>query len=316
MPTGYYHQRNLQHTLNTLIGVSADLFQGSRIHRLSQRAKFLALALLNYTAIARMLGAKDGSALQDIILSRPETLGAVIWPYQCIGWTPAVRLNRIVEHFQAVEQLGPLRFDINEAVRILALDEVRSELAVVIDQPKWFMREGQLSINLFQSETRLYTLAFSLGLHAGQLVAYVGAIQGRDIPGALDAYRDITKCAHGMRPRDLLIEIFRILCTSIHVTRIFAIADEFRIHRSSYFGKDASRKIHLNYNEIWEDRGGKRHDQMFYELPTRGQLRELDAIPQKKRAMYRRRYEMLASIEARVNGRTWSTDRVPVELGS
>jgi uncharacterized protein len=316
MPTGYYHQRTLQHTLKTLFGVSADLFQGGRLHRLSHRAKFLALALLNYTSVARILGAKDGSALQDIILSRPETLGAVIWPYQCIGWTPAVRLSRIIEHFQAVEQLKPLRFDVNEAIRILALDEVRSELTVVVDQPKWFMREGQLSINLFQSETRLYTLAFSFGLHAGQLVAYIGAIQGRDIPGALDAYRDLTKCAHGMRPRDLLIEVFRMLCTCIQVTRIFAVSDEFRIHRSSYFGKDASHKIHLNYNEIWQDRGGKRYDRMFYELPTHGQLRELDAIPQKKRAMYRRRYEMLASMEARLNAWTRSADPRPIDLGS
>ena len=84
---------------------------------------------------------------------------------------------------------------------------------MVIDQAKWFMREGQLVINLFVGEVRMFSLAFSLGRDGGERTAFVGAVQGRDIEGVADEYRDLTKAAHGMRPRDLLFEIFRMLCS-------------------------------------------------------------------------------------------------------
>src|SRR5215831_19630261 len=99
-----------------------------------------------------------------------------------------------------------------------------------------------------------------------------------------------------MRPRDLLIEIFRLSGQVIGLTRILAVSDENRQHRSSYYGDSASKKINVDYNEIWEDRGGIRMDSTCYRLEVQSSERELDAIPAKKRAMYRRRYAMLRAL--------------------
>ena len=121
-------------------------------------------------------------------------------------------------------------------------------------------------------------------------------MQGRDIEGVADEYRELTKAAHGMRPRDLLFEIFRMLCSLLCVSKILAVADEFRHHRSAYFG-GPNQQFSKNYNEMWVDRGGERASPMFFALEVRGPRREVSDVPAKKRGMYRRRYEMLEAIE-------------------
>ena len=159
------------------------------------------------------------------------------------------------------------------------------ELRLVLDQPKWFM-QGQLTISLFAGETRIYSLAFSFRLEP-TLVAYIGAIQGRDLEGILDLYRQITKALHGMRPRDFLVEVFCMLCRVVGVKQIYAIADSCRIHRSPYFGHDKT-KITVNYDEIWQDRGGAQLCRDFFTIPITGSKHEHEEIPPKKRSMYRK----------------------------
>jgi uncharacterized protein len=276
---------------------SAQVCEGEGIVLGSRRVRFFARALCVYDALKPFIHAPPESALGRLVAQRPETVGAAIWPYQCLSWNARTRLARIRDHCSTAERIGrPLDFEANDRLRLLDLSEIRPSLHVVLDQPRWFMREGQFAINLFLNETRLYSLVFSLFRDGDVLTAFVGAIQGRDIEGILEEYRDLTKAAHGMRPRDLLIEIFRLFGQAIGLTRILAVSDENRQHRSSYYGESASTKINVDYNEIWEDRGGIRIDPTCYRLDVQSSERELDAIPAKKRGMYRRRYAMLRAL--------------------
>jgi len=179
------------------------------------------------------------------------------------------------------------------------------------------MREGQLVINLFVGEVRIFSLAFSLGRDGGERTAFVGAVQGRDIEGVADEYRDLTKAAHGMRPRDLLFDIFRMLCSVLGVTRILAVSDQFRHHRSAYFG-GPDQQFSKNYNEMWIDRGGEPAGPMFFAIRVEGARRELSEVPAKKRAMYRRRYDMVESIgqQLRANYQALAVPRETAEIGS
>ena len=84
------------------------------------------------------------------------------------------------------------------------------------------------------------------------------------------------------------------------VADIFAVADEFRHHRHSYFAK-GSETLSADYNEIWADRGGIRTNAMFYRLDPYRKQRPLAEIRANKRAMYRRRYQMLNSLNEQLN---------------
>ena len=248
------------------------------------------------------LHAVDGSLINKLITQRPETVGAVIWPYQCHTWDTKTRLDRIVEHYSVIDSLSPrIDFPMDGALKLIDLGNVYESLHVVLDQPIWFMREGQLVINLFLDNVRIFSLAFSFARESGEVVAYVGAMQGRNIEGLLDKYREITKAMHGMRPRDFLFELFRAFCRAFGVTKIYAVSDASRHHRSAYFGSKAKDgELTLNYDEIWLERGGVLQNSDFYVFNVDQQIKNLEDVPSKKRSMYRKRYEFLEATESQI----------------
>jgi uncharacterized protein VirK/YbjX len=267
----------------------------------TRRIIFFVRALAVYGSIKPIINSSRESPMGRLIECRPETVGAIIGPYQCIGWDVRTRLARIRDHYLAIETIGgPINFPLDGRLLLLDLKAIQEGLQVVLDHPKWFMREGQLVINLFFRDTRMYSLAFSLSYQKNGLTAFVGAIQGRNIEGILEQYRQLTKASHGTRPRDLLIEVFRMLCGVLGVIDIFAVSDAYRIQRSHYFGK-APKNFFVNYDEIWAHRGGVRVHPMFFRLDVGARQRDLGTIPAKKRGMYRRRYDMLSLLKQQMH---------------
>jgi uncharacterized protein VirK/YbjX len=106
----------------------------------------------------------------------------------------------------------------------------------------------------------------------------------------------LTKDFEGIRPRDFMLEALRMWAVKLGVRHIRAVSDGHKISRHKYF---ADKKAPgLVYDDVWPERGGTRVDQTQYELPLGGSRRPVQDVAAKKRAMYRRRYEMLDAIEA------------------
>jgi uncharacterized protein VirK/YbjX len=288
-----------------LWATSSIVCPGRGVVPVSRRIRFLFRLLGKYSSLRAFIDAPQESSLGQLITRRPETIGAAIWPYQCSGWNAKTRLARIRDHYKVVEKIGGIiDFPVDRKISLLDLRDIRADFHVTLDQPHWFMREGQLSINLFSGEIRLYTLAFSLFQQKEEVGAFVGAIQGRDIENALDEYRALTKALHGMRPRDFLFEVFRILCSELGVTHILAVSEDYRHHRDQkYFGTASAKKPSSNYDEIWAERGGIQVDPMFFQLDVDKSEKDLGSIPAKRRGMYRRRFEMLRQIRSQMHER-------------
>lgn len=271
---------------------------------LLRRIRFNLTALRSFEAVQPFFDAQPGSSLAKLMAERPEAIGAVVWPYQCLAWDTSTRLARICEHYRIIDG-GPLDITTHEKLLLLDLPEIKEGLYLALDRPQWFLREGEIAINLFLSDTRIYSLVFSLFEESSGISAFIGAIQGRDLHGIMDEYRSLTRAANGMRPRDLLIELFRMYCAVANIDRIRAISDEYRQHRSPYYGSASEKKIHGDYDAIWTDRGGTKLDAFWYDLPVEAHERSLDEISSKKRSMYRKRYHMLNALRIRM-GDKWS----------
>ncbi len=279
-----------------LWSISRTVVDASGLLGLYRRLSFVAAAVRHRAMLLPLMHASGG--LERVLERRPETIGALVWPYVCLSWDTPTRLARIGDHWAAVEAVAPaMNFPPDDGRELLDLAELMPGLRVVLDQPKWFMREGQAVLNLFIGETRVFSLAFSLRME-DSLTACIGAIQGRNIEGALDTYKAMTGALHSMRPRDFLLDLFRALCRSIGVTRIYAVADAKRHHRSPYFGNKLAKQVPIDYDEIWRERGGTPFDVDFFVLPVDPGRRNIEEIPSKKRSMYRKRYEMLTKTEA------------------
>jgi uncharacterized protein VirK/YbjX len=260
------------------------------------RSKFV-LAAFREPALARSLEQLDASSpLGGLLAEHPETIGNLIWPYQCAAWDAKTRFSRISGHLDTLEKLPGLKLADSEKIVFADLSSLSDDTALMIDYSPWLAREGHLTLSLFKGDFRAFTVAFSLFNHP-QTELFIGGIQGRkNDDDILALYRDFTKDFHGLRPRDFLLEMLRLFAVSHGVQHIYAVADEYRISRHPYFAKKEANG--LLYNDVWLDRGGARVAETHFELPLAGTRRDLDQVPAKKRAMYRRRYEMLDEIAA------------------
>jgi len=163
----------------------------------------------------------------------------------------------------------------------------------VLDKAGWFVREGEIVLNLFVNDHRYYSIAFTLGVDGGQPLVFVGALQGSHSDSAQGVYREMTHALNGMRPRDFLMAALKLLCAELGIRRIWAISSDYRQHNSPYFGGVHKEKVLVSYNEVWSEHGGVALDNGFYEILALVRHKDMSEIPTRKRAAYRRRYEML-----------------------
>ena len=247
--------------------------------------------------------APPGSSLRALLQARPEIWGMLRAPFIAADWKVEARFRHIMDHCRIVTAIGrPMDLRPNEFAVLTDLRELGSEFRVTIDQPRWMLRDGLLALSLWQGNDRLYSLAFTMAQAGNRLVAYVGGVQGRRGPDLRDRYRAFTKAAHGMRPRDLLIDLFRLVCEQLGVARIYGVSDANRHQRSRYFTHRTGfiDPVRIDYDEMWRDRGARNARNGFLELPVRVSMRNPASMPPRKRAQYRRRYAMFASVRERL----------------
>jgi uncharacterized protein len=269
---------------------SAQMDEGWRL-----RSKFVRSALSQGQAASRLQKATPHSPLGKLIHEWPDTVGYLLWPYQCAAWDANERLARIEGHLSALDGIPGLQLAPEDKLALVDLGSISPDVCLIIDRAKWLSREGLLTLSLFKGDFRAFTMSFSL-FNARDLEIFIGGIQGRQGEDVLSLYRDLTKDFHGTRPRDFLLEAMRLFALSIGARHIYAVADAYKISRHEYFGRRGAHG--LFYDEIWEERGGVKVADTHFELPLAGTRRDLDEIPSKKRSMYRRRYEMLDDIGA------------------
>ena len=275
------------------------------------RLRFVAASFGQASVLARVLGPRAVPSLRTFVREHPVLLGALLWPHVHKAWTPAERFGAMATHLERLHDgrsglaIGP-----HETLDLVALDplvdagESRGALRFVVDRAPWFLREGGLVLNLFEGDVRLYSLAFSFAEHDGRPAALIGALQGSKVDGALERYRDLTKALHGQRPRDLMVDTFRMLCRALRVPTILAVDDASRHQRHAFFGGDGDHAVLAgNYDELWAEHGGEAIGDGLYRFASDPPRRTLDDVPSRKRAQYRRRYEFLDALEASLAAR-------------
>lgn len=276
------------------------------------KVRFLAIAMMrsrDYGLFVDRMAALEEFA--DRAWS-PRLVGLVEWPYINREWDVRRRFDIVATHYELLARTGcTLRLVKDEQpMRLADLGFVAPGANVVVDRAPWFIREGELVLNLFEGDLRVASLAFALGGVDENRNMYVGAIQGIhsgvSTERSLATFKRLTKAFEGMRPRTLLIEILRVIAARLGATAIHTVADAHRHHRHHFFGHDRTDKFKTDYDQIWIEHGGVLEESSgFYILPVEAVRKSLAEVPSNKRAMYRRRYEILSSIETLVGQALW-----------
>jgi uncharacterized protein VirK/YbjX len=286
------------------IGVFETL---SRVHRLGRgmhpvlslnqfkhQVFLLGRALVFLPEIRKWFEISDNPLLSQALKRFPLISGAIYWPYINHTWPMQRKLAVIDQHFRMLDGSAKIIAHATfEEIELARLEDDYAGLRLVLDKAKWFLREGEIVLNLFINEQRFYSIAFTLGMEEGLPVVLVGALQGSNSDAAQEVYRDITHALHGMRPRDFLMVSLKLLCVELGIDRIWAVSSDNRQHNSPYFGGGHKEKVLVAYNEVWQEHGGVALGNGFFEIPALVRHKDMSEIPTRKRAVYRRRYEML-----------------------
>jgi uncharacterized protein VirK/YbjX len=277
------------------------LHAGYSLRALNNKFKMLVLVAKNWSELklffSRMSNALGKSGVEKL---GGDCVGVVHWPYISRSWNSQNKLSVLASHYEVVTKSCPqlLLLGRNDSLILSDLSTFAAGCSLVLDRPVWFMREGELVLNLFQGDLRIASIAFTLCRTDSELCIFIGAVQGIhkgvESDRSLSIYRDLTKDFEGLRPRSYLIEVIKYIAINIGVGKIYAVGDGYRHHRHPYFGAEKAKELAANYDVIWLEHGAtpsERED--FFEIPMVLSKKALESIPSKKRAMYRRRYELL-----------------------
>jgi len=289
--------------IDKILKAGSYTYPFSSVNYFILRIRFFKHVLFNLNHIRLFIDVVERLGYSTLFDHKIPVLGVVEWPYIHKDWHVKRRFDMILGHYQIIKTL-PQILDVTDGNPKVLVDthQFSAGTKIVLDKAQWFVREGEIVLNLFKDDCRMMSIAFTLSDFDNERVIYVGAIQGiRSDESSLDKIKAITKDFEGLRPRDFLMEVLRMLAKMVGAKKILGIADEYRHHRHPYFSRTVHTKLNTSYNCLWLEQQAEPFGFDFYSIPIHKERRELKDVSSNKRAMYRRRYEILDEINTEIN---------------
>ncbi|CAM8473338.1 VirG localization protein VirK [Citrobacter freundii] len=161
-------------------------------------------------------------------------------------------------------------------------------------------KEGESTIQVQNGDGDVLTkMTFTFCEYNGKSTLFIGGVQGNaQLPH--EAIQKATKSCHGIFPKRIVMEAICRLAERLNIDNVMAVSNEQHIFRSQRY-HDKNKVIHSDYNAFWESVGGECDRHGYYHIPrTLARKSEAD-IASKKRAEYRRRYQLLDSIHSQLS---------------
>ena len=163
-------------------------------------------------------------------------------------------------------------------------------------------KEGDSTIMMRNADGDvLAEMTFTLLDYQNQRTLFIGGLQGgkRDLPH--EAIQNATKSCHGLFPKRLVMEAVCRFAERLHVEQILAVSNDVHIFRGERY-EDKNKKILSDYDTFWEAVGGERDNEGYFHIPVAIARKDIAEIASKKRAEYRRRYELMDAIQSQMSG--------------
>jgi len=127
---------------------------------------------------------------------------------------------------------------------------------------------------------------------------FIGAMQGPNVDNAKDIIKVITKKSHAYRTKNLILYAAQSLARALNLKKIFAVTNE-GYYANNHIRSD--RKLKTSFSDFWEECGGHlTSDKRFFSLPLIETRKSPEEIPTRKRAVYRKRFEMLDELDVAI----------------
>jgi len=162
-------------------------------------------------------------------------------------------------------------------------------------------KEGEASVILRNSDGQMLAeITFVLCIRGAQRSLIIGGLQGPNGENTQALIQQATKNLYGLFPKRLVLESLTQIAYLLSVERISAVSNRLHVYQSVRY-KDRIKHLHADYNSFWEMSGGKLEQDGFYSIPLEVARKKLEEVPSKKRAEYRRRYELADVVSAQTH---------------
>lgn len=224
----------------------------------------------------------------SVNMSRRQTLDALNWHYLTMSrHLPSSLLNGYLS-----KQGYPL-------LTVTGKEEQQFAIRLLADAN--MDKEGEATLIFCdRQQTILAELTFTLCLHQGKSTLYIGGMQGAKPWVPHDEIQGATKSCHGLFPKRLLVETAMALGAAFPVGQIAAVSNQTHIYRSWRYCKKKQGKVLADYDSFWRSLGGEPNAQGDFLMPLAMPRKPMEDIASKKRAEYRRRYELIDSLTEQV----------------
>ncbi|MBA7753606.1 DUF535 domain-containing protein [Enterobacter sp. RHBSTW-01064] len=269
----------------------------------SYRRKFMLRSLVSPFSTARLLAslAKQPRLIQ-ILQVQPGLPCRLHRPWLTVSMNRRNALAALNGHYQTMSQHLPATllkgYLSSQGMTLLTLtgkDEQQFTIRLCADA---FMdKEGEATLTFCNHQnTVLAEMTFTLCPFEGKSTLFIGGLQGAKAHVPHELIQGATKACHGLFPKRLLVEAVMTLGTAFPVEQILAVSNATHIYRSWRYRKKKEGKLLADYDSFWLSLGGERQESGHFALPLTMPRKPMEEIASKKRAEYRRRYELLDSL--------------------
>lgn len=226
--------------------------------------------------------------------------------YLVLGLSARQRATAIVDHYRYIDTLPDPHlaraFTSTDEVELLKLaGKGETHFTLLASCAHKADREGETTLWLRDDSDRLLaSMTFSIMRDNNQWRLMVGGLQGPRRQVSHDVIKDATRNCHGLFPKRLLMEFVWQLAARTAIDSICGVSNNGHVFQALRYRYSKGRQFHASYDEFWESQGGIRESKRFWQLPAMPERKLLENIPSKKRAEYRRRFELLDSIAEQI----------------
>ena len=258
--------------------------------------------MLHYVASKKIFNFFEQPVFFPFATAYPMLQRKILHRYLHCGMSVNKKANAIIDHYSFInkhfttEAIEHMYF--GGSIRLLQVTVASELYTLEIGYSEAFYREGELALMLIDTENRrIYSIAFSFLKDKDEHYILIGGMQGPQQTDAssLELIKTMTKEMYGLRPRNFMIFILRIIAASLGIEKITAITTDNHISKCHRVAFKRFDPFQADYNGYFEEEGGIRKGR-FYILQSEQKRKSIDSIESKKRSLYKKRYTMMDNL--------------------
>ncbi|HEI8865598.1 VirK/YbjX family protein [Serratia sp. AKBS12] len=284
--------------------INGSLAPSQAWHKTAFRLKFISRSLLHWRTTCGLMNTLASNPLrEDILRAQPNLPCKLHRPYLAANMTQLEGLFALRDHYDLIAQRMPMKLRIGHLapqpmVIASASDRNGERITLELAAIDKLNKEGEATLLLRNAGgVMLAEITFTLMHFQQQPTLFIGGLQGANhgVPHA--EIQQTTKACHGLFPKRLVLEGVGHLARHLGIQQLVAVGNGTHIYQNWRYKSKKRDKLHADYDLFWLSMGGKPLANGYFLLPERIARKPLTEIASKKRAEYRRRYQLLDELE-------------------